>query len=239
VSAIGEQPATATVKNTAANSDDRRPRLTANAIMDSQKLFLKQVGFTSFDAPRIHGNTSVSNQSGAMHLFRRTRGHDSSAALYDIIVAQARKPDFYVQLGVPDTVDGRFDMIALHAFIVLRRIKDHDRDTAQALLEVIFDDMDRSLREMGAGDLGVSRRVKTMAKALYGRINAYEESLDTGEAALADALRRNLYGTVDPDQESVAAMAASVRAEVTSVDNQSPEDIAAGIVSFGPPPGDG
>ena len=172
-----------------------------------------------------------------MQLFRRTRWRDAAVALYDIVVAQSRKPEFYVHCGVPDTVDGRFDMIALHAFVVLRRLKDRHRDTAQALLEVIFDDMDRSLREMGAGDLGVSRRVKTMAKALYGRINAYEEALDGGAVTLAEALRRNLYGTVDPDPESVAAMADYLHAETELLEQQAAEDIAMGRLSFGSPPG--
>ncbi len=174
-----------------------------------------------------------------MQLFRRTRWRDSAVALYDIIVAQSRKPEFYVHCGVPDTVDGRFDMIVLHAFVVLRRLKDRHRDTAQALLEAIFDDMDRSLREMGAGDLGVGRRVKTMAKALYGRIAAYEGALDGDGAALAEALRRNLYGTVDPDLECVEAMVAYVHTETASVEQQSLESIAAGSLSFGPPPGNG
>jgi cytochrome b pre-mRNA-processing protein 3 len=89
---------------------------------------------------------------------------------------------------------------------------------------------------MGAGDLGVGRRVKTMATALYGRIAAYEAALDGDEAALAAALGRNLYGTVDPDPRGVAAMAAYVRAEAASVENQSAETIAAGRVSFGPAP---
>ncbi len=172
-----------------------------------------------------------------MQFFRRTRGRDSATVLYDIIGAQSRKPEYYVHCSVPDTVDGRFDMIALHAFVVLRRLKDQHRDTAQALLEVIFDDMDRSLREMGAGDLGVSRRVRTMAKALYGRIAAYEGALDGDGAALAEALRRNLYGTVDPDPECVEAMVAYVRAEAASVEQQSSDRIAAGSLTFGPPPG--
>ena len=175
-----------------------------------------------------------------MQLFRRTRRRDSAVALYDIIVAQSRMPGFYLHCGVPDTVDGRFDMIALHAFIVLRRLKDRHRDTAQELLEAMFDDMDRSLREMGAGDLGVGRRVKTMAKALYGRIAAYDAALDGDAEALAEALRRNLYGTVDPDPDpaGVAAMAAYVRAEAASLERQSAETIAGGSVTFGSPPGD-
>ena len=174
-----------------------------------------------------------------MQFFRRTRWRDSAETLYDIIVDQSRKPEFYVHCGVPDTVDGRFDMIVLHAFVVLRRLKEGHRDAAQALLEVIFDDMDRSLREMGAGDLGVSRRVKTMAKALYGRIAAYEEALDGDGAALAEALRRNLYGTVVPGPECVETMVAYVHAETASVERQSPESIATGSLSFGPPPGNG
>ena len=174
-----------------------------------------------------------------MQLFRRSRGRAVAAALYDSIVAQSRRPEFYAHCGVPDTVDGRFDMIVLHAFLVLRRLKDRHRDTAQALLETIFDDMDSSLREMGAGDLGVGRRVKAMATALYGRIAAYEDALDGEAAALDEALGRNLYGTVAPDPGALAAMASYVRAEAASVDRQPLEDIARGEVSFGRPPGDG
>lgn len=174
-----------------------------------------------------------------MQLIRRSRKRAGAIALYDAIVAQSRRPEFYLHCGVPDTVDGRFDMIALHAFMVLRRLKDRHRDCARALLEAVFDDMDRSLREMGAGDLGVSRRVKAMATALYGRIAAYEAALDGDEAALGEALRRNLYGTVEPDAESIDAMAVYVRAEAASVEHQSVETIVAGRVVFGAPPRDG
>ena len=171
-----------------------------------------------------------------MQLFRSSSQRGASVALYDIIVEQSRKPEFYRHCGVPDSVDGRFDMIALHAFLVLRRLKELHRDRAQELLEAIFDDMDRSLREMGAGDLGVGRRVKTMAKALYGRMAAYEAALDGEEAALAEALRRNLFGTVEPDSDAVDAIAAYVRAEAASLARQSPETIAEGNVLFGLPP---
>ncbi len=174
-----------------------------------------------------------------MQLIRRSHRRAGALALYDAIVAQSRRPEFYLHCGVPDTVDGRFDMIALHAFMVLRRLKDRHRDCARALLEAVFDDMDRSLREMGAGDLGVSRRVKAMATALYGRIAAYEAALDGDEAALGEALRRNLYGTVEPDAGSIDAMAVYVRAEATSVGRQSVETIVAGGVAFGAPPRDG
>ena len=171
-----------------------------------------------------------------MQLFLRRRCRDNAKSLYDKIVAQSRKQEYYIHCGVPDTVDGRFDLIVLHAFVVLRRLKFSHQETAQALLEVIFDDMDRSLREMGAGDLGVSRRVKLMAKALYGRIRAYEEALDGDGTMLADALRRNLYGTVVPALECVDAMVSYVRDETVSVEQQSIDKIASGSLTFGAPP---
>ena len=117
--------------------------------------------------------------------------------LYAVVVAQARRPEFYRDLGVPDTVDGRFELVALHTFLALRRLrsKANAAGARQALVEVFVDDMDASLREMGAGDLGVGRRVKTMAQALYGRIAAYEAGLAGSEQALVEALRRNVFGT--------------------------------------------
>jgi len=171
-----------------------------------------------------------------MQFFRHTRCRDNAISLYDIIVVQSRKPEYYIHCGVPDTVDGRFELIVLHAFVVLRRLKNSHQETAQALLEVIFDDMDRSLREMGAGDLGVSRRVKMMAKALYGRIRAYEEALDGDGTMLAESLRRNLYGTVVPALEYVEAMENYVRAQTMSVSQQSIEKIVSGNLTFGAPP---
>ncbi len=138
--------------------------------------------------------------------------------LYVALVSQARRPEFYNRLGVPDSLDGRFELVVLHAFLVLRRLKSDSRgvETAQALVDLFVEDMDASLREMGAGDLGIARRVKTMAQALYGRIAAYEAALAAPEAALAEALRRNLFGTVDdpgPDAAVLARFAAYVRRE--------------------------
>src|SRR3546814_8966780 len=99
-------------------------------------------------------------------LFARNRhaepAEDTADRLYAAIVAQARHPAFYQDYGVPDTVDGRFEMIALHAFLLLHRLKQDPERTAklgQAVYDAMFLDMDASLREMGAGDLGVGRRV--------------------------------------------------------------------------------
>jgi len=140
---------------------------------------------------------------GIAGLFDFGPGGGTRAAdrLYRSIIEAAREPCFFASLGVPDSLDGRFETLALHTFLVVRRLKSDPSRAAKrlsrALLEAFFSDMDRSLREMGASDLGVGRRVKAMAQALYGRIKAYEAAVEeTGDAALEAALRRNLYGTL-------------------------------------------
>lgn len=140
----------------------------------------------------------------------------AAVALYRSIVTQARQPAFYRDHAVPDSLDGRFDMIVLHAFLVMRRLKRIPGPAAQRLSQQLFDllfaDMDSNLREIGVGDLGVGKRVKKMAQAFYGRIEAYEAGLASADPQmLADALRRNLYGTVEAEAAALAAMAAYLR----------------------------
>ena len=169
-------------------------------------------------------------------LFRRNRHRDVALMLYEAVVERAREPWFFTRLGVPDTFDGRFELTALHGFLVLNRLKaDRPRaaELAQELFDAMFADFDRSLREMGVGDLGVGRQVKTMAKAFYGRIGAYEAGLKAGEAAaLGEALRRNLYGTVTPEEGDVAGMAAYLRACATTLSAQPITQLLAGGVTF-------
>jgi cytochrome b pre-mRNA-processing protein 3 len=158
--------------------------------------------------------------------------------LYQAIVVQARTPAFYARLDVPDTLDGRFDMVALHVFLTLRRLKSEGeagRALAQALCDRFFADLDRSLREMGAGDLGVGRRVKAMAQAFYGRVAAYEAALAGDDAALGQALERNLFGTVAPGPEPIGAMARYVRREAVALAAQPYAALAAGTIAFGAP----
>lgn len=150
-------------------------------------------------------------------LFRGSGEGETARRLYTAILARAREPVFYEEGGVPDTIDGRFDMVALHVFMVLRRLKRDHPATArlsQALFDLMFVDMDENLREMGVGDLGVGRRVKDMAKAFMGRMAAYEAALaEDGDADLAAALRRNLFRGEPSDADQVAAMAAYVRGQ--------------------------
>ncbi|MFQ5972657.1 MAG: ubiquinol-cytochrome C chaperone family protein [Alphaproteobacteria bacterium] len=161
-------------------------------------------------------------------------------SLYNEIVAQARQPGFYRHLGVPDTALGRFEMISLHAFLVLRRIKAmgaRGRELGQQVHDFMFADMDRNLREMGVGDLGVGKRVKMLASNLYGRIDAYDSALMHDDDRLVAALRRNLYATAAPADAQIAAMAAYLRREAEALDGSSDEVIFSGVVRFGAPPG--
>lgn len=142
--------------------------------------------------------------------FRRSHRRAAVLAAYGAIVERARHPVFYTDWGVPDTFDGRFEVLALHAVLVLHRLKAEHAATsafAQSLFDTMFADLDRGVREMGATDLGVGRYVKSMARGFYGRIVAYEQGLAEGGEALRAALSRNLYGTAEPKREQLAAVA--------------------------------
>ena len=174
-----------------------------------------------------------------MKLFQHRAAEDAAAQLYQTIVAQARQPEFYRGLGVPDTLDGRFEMIALHAFVVLRQLRNDGPDaarTAQALFDRMFYDFDRSFREMGAGDLGVGRRVKMLAKQFYGRLAAYGAGLEDRGGALAGALARNVYSGMTPSPDQLAAMSAYLRREASAVATQDAAQRRSGAVRFGAPP---
>jgi cytochrome b pre-mRNA-processing protein 3 len=175
------------------------------------------------------------------HLLGRPPAERAAERLYASAVEQARAPAFYLHCGVPDTVDGRFEMIALHVFLVLRRLRQGGAgasSTAQALFDAMFVDMDRNLREMGVGDLGVGRRVKAMAKAFYGRVAAYDRGLDqeAGAGALDEALLRNLWRGVAPAPEALAALAGYMRREAQSLAAQTLAGLIEGRVAFGPAP---
>src|ERR1700730_4540488 len=115
-------------------------------------------------------------------------------AIYGMIVTQAREPLFYRDLAVPDTVNGRFDLLVLHLWMVLRRLKsvEDGADLSQALFDHFCDDMDANLREMGVGDLTVPKRMRAFGEAFYGRAAAYDLALTAGGEPLAQALCKNI-----------------------------------------------
>lgn len=176
-----------------------------------------------------------------MVFFKRLKKRQQAIAaqeLYETIVAQARQPVFYLEAQVPDTVDGRYEMISLHAFLLMRRLKREETEEAESLSQAVFDymfaDMDQSLREIGVGDLSVGKRIKEMAKVFYGRIYAYERALDTDEETLEDALERNHYGTVEEgvSKESLVKLADYVRQNDVFIADQKTTDLMHGKVGF-------
>ena len=122
---------------------------------------------------------------------------ESATKLFDKTVEQARNPHFYAEWDVPDTVEGRYDMITLHMVLVLRRLGDEREATqgfAQTLFNVMFKNMDQSLRELGVGDLKVAKKVRELAEMFYGRAGVYEVGIfDQDVPALASALSRNVW----------------------------------------------
>jgi len=130
-------------------------------------------------------------------LFRHTPRDDTIACLYGTIVAQARLPVFYQTYGVPDTVNGRLEMIMLHAVLFLRRLEGEAapiRALGQGLFDRFCRDMDDSMREMGVGDLAVPRSMRRIGEAFYGRQAAYRVALEApSDEPLAAALARNVF----------------------------------------------
>ena len=135
-----------------------------------------------------------------MKFFAKRLEQTTERRVYELIVAQARQPWFYADLDVPDTVEGRYDMIMLHCFMVFERLSGAGSAAdvfSQLVFDELFKDMDRSLRELGVGDLAVGKKIRKMAEMFYGRSEAYRAALakhadDHGEE-LKTVLKRNMY----------------------------------------------
>ena len=130
-------------------------------------------------------------------------------------------------------------MLALHAYIVLRRLKEFEgtfyRDFAQALHDRMFADLDRNLREMGVGDLRVGRQVKDLAKLFYGRISAYDAALAGSAQVLDDALVRNAYADTVPDAAGVAELGRYLQSAIARSREWTGEDILGARIEFPAP----
>ena len=181
----------------------------------------------------------------------RRKGQAIAGTLYLAIVAQARQPALYRDFLVPDTVEGRFELVALHVWLVLRRLRPGGRPggrhagrqgirTGQALLDYMFDDLDRSIREIGIGDMSIGKYMKRLGKSFYGRAAAYDKCLDAGDLpALAAAVRRNILGTSEADPAQLDAASLQLAGYIAECDAalaaQSVEWLCAGEVTFAAP----
>jgi cytochrome b pre-mRNA-processing protein 3 len=142
-------------------------------------------------------------------------------AIYGMIVTQAREPLFYRDLGVPDTVNGRFDLIVLHLWVVLRRLGEIAgmAAPAQALFDRFCADLDDNVREMAIGDLAVPKKMQAFGEAFYGRIAAYDMALSDSPEALAQAISRNVLdgGSIE-NARRLAAYALAIIARLEKLD---------------------
>ncbi|WP_421989229.1 ubiquinol-cytochrome C chaperone family protein [Roseococcus sp.] len=174
---------------------------------------------------------------GLFGLLRRPRHERTGFVLYGAAVAAAREPHFYARIGVPDTSAGRFELVSLHAALLIRRLRAEGDKTADQLAQAVFDamfaDMDVNLREMGIGDMTVGKRVKMLWEGFHGRAQAYAEALAAGDVEnLAAALERNVWVKEAAPEGAPATLARHVMQADAVLAGQPVAAMLAGKVHF-------
>ena len=166
-----------------------------------------------------------------LNALRRSKERRSLVSrLHAALVARARDPVFFARFGVKDTLDGRFDLLVLHAWLVLERLNAVGATPlSQAFVDTVFVGFAEALRELGAGDIGMGKRVKKLAGAFYGRMRAYDEARDV--VAMEAALVRNLHrGASEPGAKALAHYVMRAKARLAAC------DVESGVLDFGPLP---
>lgn len=169
--------------------------------------------------------------------------NDVGHKLFSIVIEQSRAAIFYSELAVEDSLDGRFDLMSLHMAMILQKLDQNklDKDTVklkQIVQEIMFDNLDLTLREVGVGDLGVGKKIKVMAEAFYGRMMVYQGLFGSKDLhEMTSALQRNLYREKDVAPEILTAMTQYVYDQNGQIENQDMANIMTGDVSFFVPTG--
>lgn len=142
------------------------------------------------------------------HKAQKMMRQEKAQSLYNEAVMQSRLPVFYKDLVVPDSIDGRFELLALHCYIIIHRLNEAGQPKlSQMLFDIFFISMDQSIREMGVGDVGVPKHMKRMMQGFNGRCQAYEIALkNNNKDELVEALKRNVYGTVEAPDDGVLSV---------------------------------
>jgi cytochrome b pre-mRNA-processing protein 3 len=173
-------------------------------------------------------------------LFRKDRSaEDSGTAIYRAVVVQSRQPALYGRLGVPDSVTGRFEMVVLHAVLMLERLRregEKGKPVSQAVFDDFCRDMDQSLRELGFGDQAVPKRMKQLGENFYGRAHAYSAAAGD-HALLTAAIARNVFGDTEAASAEAHRLAHYALAVDAALADVSWADLAAGRVAFPDPAG--
>ena len=174
--------------------------------------------------------------AGFLGLGQRARRERIGFSLYTAAVTAARDPYLFTVIGAPDTLDGRFDVIGLYAFLAIQRLKREPEpgpELAQAVFDAMFSDMDINLRELGVSDMSIGKRVRAMWEAFHGRALAYATALEAGDIpALETALARNIWRGSEPS--AGAAMARLVLAQEAFLAAQALDRLREGEIRFLP-----
>jgi cytochrome b pre-mRNA-processing protein 3 len=166
---------------------------------------------------------------------KRRGEREVATRIYAACLAAARRPELYLSYGVPDTLQGRFEMVALALFPVLNRLMHEpgdDPDLARLVSERFVDDMDGTFREMGLSDTAVPKRMKTLYSSFAGRVTAYREAIGD-ERALTSAVARNVFPDDAADRRA-EALAAYLTNAVAAVSAADPSQLRRGEIPFPP-----
>jgi len=173
---------------------------------------------------------------GFLSRFARPAKPPAHVMAFDALAAQARQPEFFTAGRIPDTTEGRFELLLLHLFIVLYAVRQQPDAVPfkQALFDAAFTALDWNLREIGVGDMTVGKKIKRMAEIFYGRVTQYSAALEAGEAALAEQLGATLYPAASPPpgREVLDSLATYVAEAVAALAATAPAILADGQVTF-------
>ena len=166
----------------------------------------------------------------------RSDGRRKARELYGAVVAQARNAEFYQRLGVADTPEGRYELIVLHLIFVLERLGAEGASTEQArreTLEAFVADMDDSIRELGAGEMSIPRKVKKAAGGVYERAAVFRAAIADADPTVLQAWIAKFVLQGGGSDDDLAALASYVRRCSDLLSTQPASDIVAGRVAFG------
>jgi cytochrome b pre-mRNA-processing protein 3 len=200
------------------------------------------------DTDSIHCRSPDASGSGPLSWINRLRGRwrregsrrDAAHRLYAAAVEQSRQPTFYAAWGVPDSREGRLEMLNLHAMLLMRRLRsegEEGRAVAQVLFDLMFLDLDRHLREWGVGDLSIGKHVKKLAQSFFGRAAALDPLLSSRDAAgIEDVLRRNVYtDAASPPPAAIGRLAGYLLLQEAWLAGSEGPAIVGGLATFAPP----
>lgn len=181
--------------------------------------------------------TDETDQEMMLFSSERRREKEAAGRLYAACVEAARDPALYRDFGVPDTFQGRFEMVTLHLFPLLHRLMHEPGDDpalARLVSESFVTDMDATFREMGVSDITVPKRMKTLYASFAGRISGYTKALGEGEGALAAAIGRNVFPD-GPEDPGALSLASRVEAALVAMRGAQLDDLRRGAAIFPAP----